>query len=58
MRPNFINIMKKVFNLILLVALSVFVFSCNKNEDEVTPIRDYAEQYATEHNIPFTEIKE
>ena len=40
--------MKKVFNLILLVALSVFVFSCNKNEDEVTPIRDYAEQYATD----------
>jgi FKBP-type peptidyl-prolyl cis-trans isomerase FkpA len=49
LRPNFINIMKKVFNLILLATLSVFVFSCNKNDDdEITPVRDYAEQYATD----------
>jgi FKBP-type peptidyl-prolyl cis-trans isomerase FkpA len=49
LRPNFTNIMKKVFNLILLATLTVFVSACNKDdEDEVIPIRDYAEQYATD----------
>lgn len=40
--------MKKVFNLIFLFSVSIFISSCNKEDDEPTPIRDYAEQYATD----------
>jgi FKBP-type peptidyl-prolyl cis-trans isomerase FkpA len=49
LRPNFKIIMKKVFNLIFLLAITGIITSCNKNDDEeVTPIRDYAVQYATD----------
>lgn len=49
MRANFKIIMKKVFNLIFLLALTGFVVSCNKDDDETTVVlRDYTEQYATD----------
>ncbi|MBP9792892.1 MAG: FKBP-type peptidylprolyl isomerase [Flavobacterium sp.] len=40
--------MKKLFNLILLFSATLLITSCNKDEDEVVPLRDYAEQYATD----------
>lgn len=48
MRSNFTIIMKKVFSLVLCGVLSACLFSCNKNEDETEPVRDYAEQYAAD----------
>jgi FKBP-type peptidyl-prolyl cis-trans isomerase len=41
--------MKNVFKVVLLFVLMATVVSCNKNDDdEQTPIRDYAAQYATD----------
>ncbi|HLP63830.1 FKBP-type peptidyl-prolyl cis-trans isomerase [Flavobacterium sp.] len=41
--------MKKVFNLLFLFSMAGIIVSCNKNDDdEPTPLRDYAEQYATD----------
>lgn len=49
MRANFKIIMKKVFNLIYVFSLTGILLSCNRDDDEeATPIRDYAEQYATD----------
>ena len=48
MRPNFNTIMKKLFNLILLSSIALLIGSCSKDEIEEIPLRDYAEQYATD----------
>ena len=48
MRPNFTTIMKKLFNLILLFSAIILTTSCSKDEDTEVPLRDYAEQYATD----------
>ncbi len=46
MRPNFRIIMKKVFNLFFWISLLQISISCDNSDDaEVTPPRDYAEQY-------------
>ncbi len=48
MRPNFKTIMKKLFNVVLLFSVTLFITSCNKDEETEVPLRDYAEQYATD----------
>lgn len=37
--------MKKVFKIALLFLCAAMVVSCRESEDDITPIRDYAEQY-------------
>ena len=49
MRTNLIVIMKNVFKVAFLFVLVTVVASCNgDDEPEVTPLRDFAEQYATD----------
>jgi hypothetical protein len=47
LRSNCKDIMKNLFKIVLLLIISLSLVNCCKDDDDpVTPIRDYAEQYA------------